>query len=72
MTEVEYSAELLAGMAFQNVEGGSIQIVGARYDADRRSVVFAISGSALPPPKKVRAIVRQESDGKFFTRFVAD
>lgn len=68
MTEVEYSAEVVGDMIFQNVEGGEVRILGARFDEERRVVVFTIAGSAIPAPKKVRAMVRLE-EGKFFTRF---
>lgn len=68
MTEVEYAAEVVGDMLFQNVVGGEVRIVGARFDADRQVVVFSIAGSAIPAPSKVRPMVRLE-DGKFFTRF---
>jgi hypothetical protein len=68
MTEVEYAAEVVGDLVFQNVEGGEVHIAGARFDQERRVVVFTIAGSAIPAPKKVRPMVRLE-DGKFFTRF---
>lgn len=73
MTEVEYSAEIVEGLVFQNVEGGDVRIVGAHFDEERRAIVFQITGGAIPlvTPKTVRVVVRQE-DEKFFTRFVAD